>query len=216
MKKIIGAVLCVLLCFSFAACSKKTPGDADVTAADVAVSTQKNPQSSETFEETETTKKQKGSLRDTVKITIPLALLEEKYQKDIKLYCSERGYKKAKINRMSGTVTITMQALSHKLLLTDIGMTVIGAIYDVAGSKDYPYIKEIVSIDEENFRSVVYSVDAKKYQKGSLASYMMAQSCLLYQLYTVDPEYRVDITVVDKKTGKTIETVTYTDKEIVK
>lgn len=218
MKKIISAVLCALLVFSLASCGKKAQDDKVVTEAGVTAEKETgSSQSSEASSETEqTTKKEKGSLKDTVKITIPLALLEEKYQKDIGLYCSEHGYKKAKINKHKQTVTITMQAFSHKLLLARVGMQVVGAIYDVAENKDYPYIKGITQIDEENFRSVVYSVDAKKYEKGSLASYMMAQSCLLYQLYTTDTDYRVEVTAVDAKTGKVVETITYTDKEILK
>lgn len=225
MKKIICAVLCIalLVCiFVFAKRSK----NADETVAEISSSqagdssketTTKNETTKPAKEtEPETTKQKKGSLKDTVKITIPLAVLDEKYQKDLKAYCEDYGYTKAKLNRLDRTVTVTMKAFSHELLLTQIGMKVVGALYEIAGSKDYPYINKIESFDNDNFKSVVYSVDAKKYPKESLSSYMMAQSCLLYQLYTEDTDYRVDITVIDKKTGKEIETITYTDKEILR
>lgn len=219
MKKILCALLCALLIFSFSACSKKG-GEASPPVIKSSSEEQKSTSESERSTSKEvttekTTKAKKGSLKDKVKITIPLSVIDEKYRDDMDAYCADYGYQKAKVNKRAQTVTITMNALSHELLLADIGVRVVGAIYDIAGSEDYSYINKIESFDKENFKSVVFSVDAEKYSKGSAASYMMAQSCLLYQLYDVGNDYRVDITVVDKETGETIETVTYTDTEII-
>ena len=214
MKRILCALLCVTLIFSFSACSKKDNGD-DVTTTVVESANKDEKNSSKETTTEQTTKARKGSLKDKVKITLPLAVIDEKYRDDMDAYCADHGYIKAKIHKRAETVTITMKALTHELLLTEIGTKVIGSLYEIADSKDFSYINKIVSFDKQNFKSVVYSVDAKKYSKGSAASYMMAQSCLLYQLYTTDDDYRVDITVVDKKTGETIETVTYTDQGII-
>ncbi len=209
MKRIISALLCVILVFGFSACSKKDKGDEkSVSAAVESVESKK-------ADEEKTTKVKKRNPQEKVKITIPLDVIDEKYRNDMDAYCAEYGFLKAKINKRAQTVTITMKALTHELLLSRIGMKVVGSIYEIADSKDYPYIDKIESFDKDNFKSVVYSVDAKKYSKDSAASYMMAQSCLLYQLYTTDDDYRVDITVVDKNTGETIETDTYTDKGII-
>lgn len=213
MKRILCALLCAVVIFSFSACSKKDTGEASPPVIGSAAEDEKS--SSKEVAAEETTKVRKRSLKDKVKITIPLAVIDEKYHDDMDAYCADHGYLKAKVNKRAETVTITMKAFTHEFLLTEIGTKVIGSLYEIADSKDFPYINEIESFDKNNFRSVVYSVDAEKYSKGSAASYMMAQSCLLYQLYTADDDYRVDITVIDKDTGETIETVTYTDKGII-
>ncbi|MBQ8028140.1 MAG: hypothetical protein IJ262_01890 [Clostridia bacterium] len=167
-----------------------------------------------TTTEEETEKKEEGSLRDTTKITIPLAVIEEKYQKNLDGLCDEYGYASARLNEKDQTVTIKMKTFSYELLLTKIGMRVIKAVYDIQESGAYPFIKEIESIDTENFRKVVIKVSEKKYEKNKKqaeeALSTIGSMCLYYQVHTESDEYKCEILVLSSKTDKLIDTKTYT------
>lgn len=191
MKKVLSLILIFILAFSFAACGKVQ---------------------SETL--VQQTEKPTGSLKDTVTVNLPITLIDEEYQNDLKAYCEKYGYHSAKLNRDGQSVRITMNKFSHELLTTEIGLKVLQQISDITDSGDYPYVKELVRIDRDNFREVVISVDAKEYKKaGTMAPYIIGQSCLLYQAYDDTDDYRCEVTVTDEKTNKIIDTLIYTDKD---
>lgn len=191
MKKALCLFLCFLMLFSFAACNKSSSYAGSKGAQDA----------------------EKASLEDTVEISIPLDAIEEKYQNDLDAYCKYYGYESATLNKRKGTVTVVMNAFTHELLLSRIGMQVVKAIYEVEDNKDYPYVNKIESYDSENFSKVVLSVDASTYKKGAMAPFVIGQSCLLYQLYTPSDKYKCEVEVIDKDTKEVIETLVYTDKD---
>lgn len=196
MKKIVCIFLCALILFSLASCTKtKTvTGDAPVV--------------------TTTEKTQKEDFDDMVKIKLPLAVIDQEYQNDLDGYCQQYGYKSAKLDEKTQIVTVKMTKLAYDLLMTKIGIQVIRAVYQVQEGGEYPCIKEIVSLDEKNFKSVVVSVDGDEYKKdGDVAIYVIGQCCLLYQLYASDGEYKCEVVVNDAKTGELIESKVYTDKD---
>lgn len=195
-KRIICACLCLLLLFSFASCSKRG-GDPSSAIKITATSGD-------------------GDIKDTVKITIPLSFVDEEYHNNLDLYCEKYGYISAKLNEKDETVTIKMNALSHDLLLAQIGMKVIKSIYNIVESGDYPYVKSIDSYDSKNFSEVVVSVDKEKYEAdktSSLMPFALAQCCFVYQAYTESTDYKCTVTVADAKTKDIISTKTYTDKD---
>ncbi len=216
MKKITSLILCLACVLTLASCGKNKEAAANDVVTDESGIWVSETTAQKNGKEDKDDKIGTSNPNKKVEITIPLGAIDEKYRDNLQAYCEAKGYESAKLNKKDGTVTIKMRAITRDLLLTEIGMTVVGAIYEIAGNKkDYPYINKIESFDKDNFSSVVYSVNGKTYKKNSAASYMMAQSCLLYQLYSSDSNYKVTVTAVDKKNNKVIESITYTDKEIL-
>lgn len=152
--------------------------------------------------------KKKTSKKD-VKITVPIAVIPEKYRDNLEGYRKEHGYESVRKD-INGNVRIKMSSLSYGLLQTQTGMTVIRAVYEIAEMKEYSYIKEIKNLDTENFRSITISVNAKKYAEADESALQaMADSCFYYHIFSEKPIYKCEITVVDSKTGEVIETKTY-------
>ena len=197
MKKALCLILCFLLMFVLVSC-----GESGTQSA-----------SGEAVQTTQQAETEEGDLKDTVKIVLPLAVIDEKYQNDLDAYCDEYGYLSAKLNKSSQTVTVKMNKFSHELLLVQIGTKVIQAIYEVEESGDFPCDDKIEKVDTENFREVIVDVNREEYEKeGNMCAYIIGQSCLLYQLYTESTDYKCDVVVVDSETNEIIETQTYTDK----
>lgn len=191
MKKVLSLVLLFVLIFCFASCGRTQP---------------------ETL--VQQTEETTGSLKDTVTVNLPITLIDEEYQNDLKAYCERYGYISAKLNDDGQSVQIKMNKFSHELLTTEIGLKVLQQIADITDSGDYPYVKKLVKVDRDNFKQVVISVDAQGYKKaGTMAPYIIGQSCLLYQAYDDTDDYRCEVTVTDEKTNKIIDTLIYTDKD---
>lgn len=202
MKKVL-SLLCIVFCFalifSFAACRNKKENQNNETV------------NGTTIAETDPEKIKKNK---TIKLELPLNLIDEKYRDDLDAYCEANGFISAKLNKKSQTVTIKMKSFSHELLLSNIGLSVIKEINSVASSKKYASVKKIKSIDTDNFDKVTIAVDKNKYKKeGDIGAYVIGQSCLLYQLYSGAKDCSCSVVVTDNKTGKTIETKTYTNKD---
>lgn len=154
-----------------------------------------------------------GELKDTVKMKIPLAAIDAEYYNDLDAYCKAYGYTSA--TQKGDSVVVTMSKFSYELLVSQIGINSVRAVYDVLESGDFPYVKDIPSLDTENFSAATLSVDGNEYKNVSDdALRIVAQSCILYQIYNQDKKYKVEITVIDANTNEVIETKTYTDKNI--
>lgn len=191
VKKILSLVLIFCLAFCFASCSKSVTKTLD-----------------------QPTEAPTGSLEDTVTINLPITFVDSEYQDNLKGYCEKYGYISAKLNDDGQTVQIKMNKFSNELLKTEIGLKVLKQISEITDSGDYPYVKKLVKVDRDNFREVIISVDKKGYKKaGTMAPYIIGQSCLLYQVYDSTDDYRCEVTVVDYKTNKVIENLVYTDKD---
>lgn len=196
-KKIICAVLALVMLFCFASCKSKGG----------------NPAS---FIIDSTSESGNGDISEKIKVNIPLALIDEKYQNDIDAFCSEYGFEKGKTNS-DGTVTFKKDALSYDLLLTRIGMQTIQKIYAVAEDGDFPFVKGIKSYDDKNFSAVSVLVNREKYSSAkdpALMRLAIAKSCMAYQAFAGIEEPKFTLTVVDNKTKETIEEKTYTAADI--
>ncbi|MDD6527751.1 MAG: hypothetical protein PUF31_08150 [Oscillospiraceae bacterium] len=191
MKKIISSVLVICLMFCFASCGRSVP---------------------DTLEQP--TEAPTGDLKDTVTVNLPISFVDSEYRDNLEGYCKKYGYNSAKLSDDGQTVEIVMNQFSNELMKTDIGMQVLKKISEITDSGDYPYVKELVKVDKDHFREVIISVDQKGYKKaGTSAPFMIGQYCLLYQAYDSTDDYRCEVTVVDYKTSKVIDTLVYTDKD---
>lgn len=191
VKKIISSVLIICLVFCFASCSKSV------------TNTLEQPTEAPT-----------GNLEDTVTIRLPITFVDSEYRDNLEGYCKKYGYNSAKLSDDGQTVEIVMNQFSNELMKTDIGMQVLKKISEITDSGDYPYVKELVKVDKDHFREVIISVDQKGYKKaGTSAPFLIGQYCLLYQAYDSTDDYRCEVTVVDYKTNKVIDTLVYTDKD---
>ncbi|MCM1365498.1 MAG: hypothetical protein NC122_09195 [Faecalibacterium sp.] len=200
MTRIASLVLCVIMMFSFVACRNQTEAETDEGVSTV---TEK------------VTEKEKVKKNRTVSIELPLSVIDEKYQNDLDAYCEDNGFISAKLNKRTQTVSIKMKSFSHELLLSNVGMKVLKSINEVASSKEYKCVKEIKSVNTDDFSEVTILVDKKKYEKNGIsAAFVIGQSCLLYQLYTEEPSYNCTVNVIDKKTNQLIDKRIYTDKDI--
>ena len=151
----------------------------------------------------------KNSSKKDVKITVPLSAIPEKYQNNLEAYREEHGYESVRKDA-NGNIRIKMSSLSYGLLQTQTGITVINAIYEIADMKAYSFIKEVKELDTDDFRSITVSVNAKKYKEADDSAFQaMADSCFYYQLFSENPVYKCEITVVNAKTGEVIETKTF-------
>ena len=197
MKKCLSILLCLAMIFSLAACAENV----ELNEAGI---------SSDAFSDEAGSSQQKAPapyLKDTVKFSIPLSLIKESDRKNPEAYCSSHGYKSIKINEKKDIATIEMVKFSHQLLMTKIGLEVIDALYDTLEGGEYSYFKSIESYDEENFRSVVITVDREGYeadQTSSLLPYSLAQMCFMYQVYSQSNHYRCKVTVKDAKSNEVI------------
>ena len=158
---------------------------------------------------TTTEKEDSGSSKKNVKISLPLEAIPEEYRNNLQKYCEDYGYKSV-TQDANGNVKIKMTSLSHDLLLTKAGMKVIGAVYEMENSKDFPCVKKIESIDTDNFREVIIHVDKAEYGKtGSKALEELSNYLFYYQMFCEEVVYRCEIVVVDAETKKIIETKTF-------
>ncbi len=196
MKKILCLLLCLLLVLPLAACKKG--GDPNAI-----------------FVNTESSSESDKDIKDTVKVSFPLSAVDEEYRDNLDAYCEKYGYKSAKLNS-DGTVTVKMNAFSYELLMTQKGMKAIQAIYNVAESGDYPFVKGIESYDDKDFSAVSVLVDKAKYDAAGDKADMaldIAKGCYIYQALSGN-DFKCTVTVVDSKTKKTVETKDFTDADV--
>ena len=214
MKKIISALLALTILFSFACCGKKD----DTSNSDKNGSDASQSQTEESKKNKKNKKPDKKGMNEKVEIEIPLLLVEEQYRNDLDKYAEQYGYEKVKLIEKKQTVEITMTALSHDLLLTRIGITVMSSIGSTFESEEFPYMTGIGEYNDD-FSEIEIFVDKKGYEKdeqSSLLPYTISEYCIYYQLYTTRDEYECKITVKDSKTKKKIETKTFNQNNLGK
>ena len=199
MKKIISALLALTVLFSFACCGKNE----DTSDKDESTTAVTAPKAQESKKD-KNKKPDKKGMNEKVDIEIPLLLIEEKYRNDLDKYAEEYGYEKVKLNKKTQTVEITMTAMSHELLLTRIGITIMSSIGSTFESEEFPYMTGIGEYNDD-FSEIEIFVDKEGYkndQQSSLLPYTIGQFCMHYQLYTTRTEYECKVTVKDSKTKK--------------
>lgn len=202
MKKIVSFSLFLAIFLTFCSCGK-TSNEPTPQGVTINIEETKKPG---------VTKEEKNEDK-TIKIDLPYELIEEKYRENLDAYCSSYGYDSAKLNK-DGTVTIKMSALTHSLLLTRMGMTVMTQIGDILDSGDYPYFKDIGTYNED-FSYIVLLVNGKKYKAESTSNflpYVVSEFCMYYQLYTTRDNYECEVVIADEKTKEVLYSNIYTSE----
>lgn len=201
MKRIIALSLCLLTVVLLSACGKEDTPAADPAFVEAAAT---NPAYTEPQEVTYPS----GS----VKIKVPLAYLSKEEKENLPAYAENHGFYSAKINEDKGIATLVMSELSHKLLLTTVGMDVIEDLYDFLDDGSFPYFKGIETYDSANFSELVILVDGNAYMMdpdADLLPYTLAQTCMIYQGYTTETKYQCRVLVKDEETGGAVKDETY-------
>ncbi len=201
MKRIIALSLCLLTVVLLSACGKEDTPAADPAFVEAAAT---NPAYTEPQEVTYPS----GS----VKIKVPLAYLSKEEKENLPAYAENHGFYSAEINEDKGIATLVMSELSHKLLLTTVGMDVIEDLYDFLDDGSFPYFKGIETYDSANFSELVILVDGNAYMMdpdADLLPYTLAQTCMIYQGYTTETKDQCRVLVKDEKTGGAVKNETY-------
>lgn len=142
-----------------------------------------------------------------VNFTMPLSLLEEDDRKDLDGFCKKNNYEDCVINEAEKTFTVTMKALTHDFMLTNVGIQVIRNIGKVFDLKAYSYVKELDSYNDD-FSEIVLLVDGKEYVEAENRERLLSHmgSCgIYYQLYTAENTYVCRVIIKDADSGEIID-----------
>ena len=201
MKRVITLSLCLLFVALLAACGQEpdtTTGDAFVEA----------PVTNPAFTET-------GTIpypSDTVTIRVPMAFLKNEQKNNLASYADSHGFYSAEPDEKAGLVIFKMSDLSHRLLLTSVGMDVIEALYGFLDDGTFPYFKGIENYDSTDFSELIILVDGNAYLSDGDADtlpYTLAQTCMIYQGFTEETKYKCRVLVKDEGTGGLVKDETY-------
>lgn len=146
-----------------------------------------------------------------VKFTMPISHLDEKDRKNLDAFCKKNNYDSCVINEDKKTFTVTMKAMTHDFMLTNIGMQVIKSVTSVFDSKEYPFVKELGGYND-NFSEITLLVDKESYAKSNNKEDLLQHvaSCgIYYQLYTVENQYKCLVMIKDIETKELIDAQTY-------
>lgn len=148
-----------------------------------------------------------GDPEAQVQFSMPLHYLEEKYKNDLDLFCKENNYIACTVDEQAQTFTITMNAFSHDLMLSKIGIQTVKSIGNALDEGKYPFFKEIGAYNE-NFSEITLIVDGAAYNdytdKDSFMAFI-AGCGIYYQLYTTSNDYSCKVIVQDKESGDVLD-----------
>lgn len=208
MKKYMAALLAVLtLLFCLTACQKDESGDSDTTTQQDIKVVDFN--TTRPTQEHTTVKANK-----TVKINVPSALVESKAKGDIQKYAATYGYKITE--EKDGSLTMKMDGITYSLMLSGIGMDVMMYLGEIVDSGDCPYAVKLQDYNED-FSYILMQVDPKEYEnyKDETSyedlAYLIGQSGLYYQYFTVEEENKCEVVLASSRTGKVVYREVYTD-----
>jgi len=201
MKRIIALSLCVLSLLLLAACGKKE----DTTDSNIVVTPVTDP----AFTEPGTVPYPDNS----VTIKVPLAFLKKDQRDNLAGWADARGFYSAQIDEDNGVAVLVMSDLTHRLLMTTVGLDVIEALYGLLDSQAFPYFRGIETYDSAGFSELVILVDGAAYLMDAEADVLpqtLAQTCMIHQGYTTEKKYRCRVLVKDEGTGGAVRDETYT------
>ena len=202
MKRAVAFFLVLLLVAALAACGK---GDNTNNTNDTFYEA---PVTNPAFTETGTFTFPK----DTVSIKVPLDFLTQEERSNLASFADSHGFYSAEPDEKEGIVTFRMSDLSHRLLLTRVGMDVIEALYGCLDARTFPYFKGIENYDSVDFAEIIILVDGNAYLMDPDADalpYTLAQTCMIYQGFTKENKYKCRVLVKDEATGGLVRDETY-------
>lgn len=217
MKKKAIIVLAIVICLAAVIFAVSKTGDEaqqepgkTVSVGDI-IETTENTEEDEEPQETEPTEAEKKDPDKIVKVEIPLAFIDYKYQNDLDSFAEDNGYESAKLSRDKKTVTVEMRALSYDLYLTQVGITTIKTICDTFESENYPYVINLGEYNED-FSYVTLLVDSKGFKNATNVDELfeyVSNCCAYYLLQDNDSPDEFKIDICNKKNGKLLATRSY-------
>ncbi len=144
----------------------------------------------------------------SVQFSMPLYYLEEKYKNDLDLFCKDNNYEACTIDEQAQTFTVTMNALTHDMMLINVGMQSIKNMANSIESEKYPFFKELSKYNDD-FSEIAVLVDKAGYtaattdKEGFMA--FIAGCGIYYQLYTVENDYSCKVVIQDKESGDILD-----------
>ena len=200
MKRMLALCLCLLCAAALTACKQKEDGD-DTVFYEV-------PGTDPAYTETGTIPYPTGS----VTVKVPLVFLKKEQTDNLAAWADAHGFYSAEIDEKKGVAVLVMGDLSHRLLLTSVGMDVIEALYGLLDDGTFPYFKGIETYDSSDFSELVILVDGNAYMTDPNADVLpetLAQTCMIYQGYTTETKYQCRVLVKDEATGSAVKDETY-------
>lgn len=143
----------------------------------------------------------------SVQFSMPLHYLEEKYRNDLDLFCKDNNYIACTIDEQAQTFTVTMNSMTHDLMLVNVGIQSIKNIANVMESEKYPFFKELGEY-KDDFSEITVRVEKEGYNaledKNSFMAYI-AGCGIYYQLYTTANDYSCKVVVQDAESKEIID-----------
>ena len=146
-----------------------------------------------------------------VSFTMPISHLDEKDRKDLDAFCKKNNYDSCVINPDKKTFTVTMKAMTHDFMLTNVGIQVIKSVTSVFDSKEYPFVKQLGDYND-NFSEITLLVDKEAYVESNNKEDLLAHvaSCgIYYQLFTVENDYKCLVMIKDVETKELLDAQSY-------
>ncbi len=220
MKKFIAAVLAAILLLTLSACGKKdtdTSTDAEATtAADGMEVVIGYDEDGKAVTEIVSTTKFQGTTDPMSEVTVAIPYnyiysLDEKYQKDLQLFCTDNGFTSCTPDEANGKITFTMTAAAHNAFLSEKRWELSNIFVSLINT--YPFLDQCIANNME-YSDITMRVIKEEYEKDSSAALVVdyiGNLCMnSYQIFTSLTSYSCNITVVDKDTGDTIDTFSKT------
>ena len=182
--------------------------DAIITKKNEVTVTQVNKYTDGNVQQTEVVELPTKDRNASVQFSMPLYYLEEKYKNDIDLFCKENNYESCVIDEQAQTFTVTMNALTHDMMLINVGIQSIKNIANSIESEKYPFFKELNKYNDD-FSEITVLVDKAGYtaegtdKEGFMA--FIAGCGIYYQLYTPESDYSCKVVVQDKESGEILD-----------
>ena len=218
MKKLISCLLAATVMLTLAACSKNEDGTATNTDATgttaaidgmtVAVGLDEN---GNVITEIVPTTKFKGTTDPMSEVTVVIPYnyvysLDQKYQNDLQLFCTDNGFTSYTADEEGGKLTFKMTATAYNAFLSAKRWELSQIFYSLINT--YPFFDQCIANNME-YTDISIRVDRKAYESDPSASviieYVSSLCMNSYQIFLTTTDYRCHVKIVDKDTGDIIE-----------
>ncbi len=143
------------------------------------------------------------------KITLPLDIVSADYEGNLESYAKTYGYKIVK--EEDGNVTLKMDGMAYRLMLSRAGLKTIREIGNIVDSGDFPYVVKTGDYSED-FSYILMLVKGKKFKKAEdkdIFMTLISQCGLYYQIHSNPENPKCEVVVADSETGKVLAKQTY-------
>lgn len=180
--------------------------DAIITKKNEVTVTQVNRYTDGDVQQTEVVELPTKDRNSSVQFSMPLYYLEEKYKNDLDLFCKENNYEACTIDEQAQTFTVTMNALTHDMMLINVGIQAIKNMANSIESEKYPFFKELSEYNDD-FSEIKVLVDKAGYTSADKEGFMafIAGCGIYYQLYTTENDYSCKVVIQDKESGEILD-----------